>query len=123
MNYSIGTTLGGLVTLKSLGVPDPKHYFKFGSRKDTIKGSAADVGTPTITGHWGFVKQSWRDILRAYCTGASSEVYIITRCSDTTDEYRAYRAIMVWPEEEGKDAFRRIDFDIQFRQMVEVELP
>jgi hypothetical protein len=119
MTYKIGTTLVGMVTLASLGVPDPKStYEPYSEQLELGNGKIRGGGFPTATWHWGFLKQAWRDALRAYCTGASASIFIETRITDTSDAYDQFSVVIVWPQEEERDAFRRLDFTLEFRQLV-----
>lgn len=121
--FAIGTTPGNLTALSALGaqgIPDPKPFFTQGARRTMISGQDRDTGAPRAVWRWGFLRQAAREALRAYCPGASATVYIRTRKLDSADAFETYRAIMVWPEEEDLDGFRRVGFDVQFRQMVAV---
>ncbi len=110
-----------MVTLASLGIPEPKHFYKYsGERRDTIDGGVKALGAPQAVWHWDFCRQAWRDALKVYCPGSYAIVYIETRVHDNSDSYDVFTARMIWPEEEEKDAFRRMDFDIEFRHLVAV---
>ena len=117
--YQIGTTLGALATLKSIGIPDPKSSYK--PYADVIvlgNGANRGVGLPVAIWHWGYLTRAQRDLLRAFCTGASATIFIETRTNDTVDVFDQFTATMIWPADEMKDAGRRIDFVIEFRNLV-----
>jgi hypothetical protein len=59
-----------------------------------------------------------RNALRAYCTGKSARVYIRTRKNDSSDAYVTYSAVMLWPDDEERFASRRLNFAIEFRDMI-----
>jgi hypothetical protein len=82
-------------------------------------------GLPTDTWHWGFMPKASRESLRAYCTGASAEVFMRTRVIDGTaadgeDKFQTFDAIMLWPLNESADRplGTRVPFSIQWRAMV-----
>lgn len=128
MGYQIGTTLGGMTDLQSLTTPvdPPKTTFKPYSQYLPL-GSGAVRGGGWATAEWrynasgdDYLTRAQRDQLKAFCTGASAEVYISTPVNDTADQFKTFRAIMIWPEEEVKDFTVRRDFVIRFQRLVEV---
>jgi len=120
MGYQIGTTLVGLVTVTSLGLKNPKSTFKPYSELIPLgNGKMRGAGLPVATWNFGFLTQTQRDALRVYCTGASANVFIETRKTDSSDVFDQFSAIMIWPEEEERDNFIRLDFTVEFRQLVE----
>lgn len=122
MGYKIGTTSGGMVTLASLGIPDPKgEYFNYSDLRNLGDGTVRGVGYPRAVWRWGFLSRADRDALRTYCTGvASSAIYIQTRTLDSTDVFDDFSATMIWPAEEERSAGRRLSFEIEFRNLVAV---
>jgi hypothetical protein len=124
MAYKIGTTFGGLATLASLGIPDPKSEYIPGAGKVRLaSGQDRDLGAPVIRWHFGFLTYADRDTLRTYCTGASGNIYIESRINDNVstvhDAFKDFLCIMHWPDEE-KDAFFRVPFVIEFTHAVVV---
>jgi hypothetical protein len=120
MPYMIGSTLGGMVTLASLGVPDPKSTWQpYSELVPLDSGKERGVGFPVATWQFGYLTRAQRNALRTFCTGASAAVYIQTRKADNDDAYDDYSAIMVWPLAEDRDAGRRISFVIRFKHLVE----
>jgi hypothetical protein len=81
-------------------------------------GANRGVGLPVAIWHWGYLTRAQRDLLRAFCTGASATIFIETRTNDTVDVFDQFTTMMIWPLEENKDAGRRIDFVIEFRNLV-----
>jgi hypothetical protein len=118
--YGIGTTLGGIVTLKSLNIPVPIAPYKLGDGRETLSsGKQINTGAPNLTWRWGFLTLAQRTVLRTYCTGVSSDVFIWSKVNDL-DAFRAFQCIMNWPEEESRTAAKRLDFDVLFTYLVDV---
>jgi hypothetical protein len=122
--YAAGT--GGLVTLKSLGIPNPHPIWKPGVQSIKLgDNSARTLGSPVVEWHWGFLQQAQRDMLRTYCTGASASVYIVTTTTENVSSVpnvsKTYLAQMIWPAPntpEDPQTGRRLEFMILFRQLV-----
>ena len=116
----------GLVTLKSLGVPNPHPVWKDGV--GIIKlgdNSSRTLGLPILLWHWGFISQASRDVLRTYCTGASAAVYIVTpttnKIAGVSNAALTYLAQMWWPAPNSPEdpvTGRRLEFSIMFKQLV-----
>jgi hypothetical protein len=119
-SYAIGDTLIGLELLvDDLGMQaDPRHTFReFATSVRTIDGLEKGLGRPSATWTWDIISLADRSILRTYVTAKSARVFITTRVAD--DDYVDFEATMIWPDEEEKDAGRRLDFVIEFINMVE----
>lgn len=86
--------------------------------KDTGDGLARGLGRPAATWNWNFISRQQRDALRTYCTGKSARVYIRTRMNDSADAYLTYLAAMMWPDTEDRQTGRRINFTLEFRDLV-----
>ena len=118
--------VGGLVTLASLGVPNPHPvWIPSVSRAKLGDNSARLLGAQTVTWQWGFASQVARDALRAYCTGASASVFIISPTTETISTVpnasQRYQATMIWPAPDTPEdpaAGRRLQFNIIFRQLI-----
>lgn len=128
-SYEIGTTQGAMVNLELLTVPvrPPRFVFEPYSKPIILgNGSVRGAGWPKAEWRWDTITAAERDQLRAFCAGASAVVYIKTRVNTNNgaviDQYKTYKAVMVWPSPEGERDFRglRKDFVIQFQAMVEV---
>ena len=116
--YKIGTTLGGMVTLASLGVPAPQQVFTPFSQYIRLgDGSSKGVGFPTCEWSFGFLSEADRDALKSYCAGASATVYIRTLDQDL--DWQNYEALLIWPEngEERRNG-ATIDIVLRFDRMV-----
>lgn len=122
-NYSIGTTLVGITNIELLATPvtPPKSAFKpYAEQRDLTSGGTRGLGRPVATWTWSVLSREERDQLRTFCTGASATVHIRTRTNDSSDAYKYYQAVMVWPtQNEDKDARRRVNFSIEFRNLIE----
>lgn len=121
--YQIGETAGTAVSLRSLGVKDPKgSTFGYPLRLDLGDGGQRNVGFPQVEWMWGFLTQDEYDALRELCPDASASVVIMTRLNDGT--FGAFEAQMLWPttEERSSDG-RRLDLTIKFRQLVTTTIP
>lgn len=114
-------TITAMVNVESLGTnyQPPRSTFK--PWADSINlGNALKraMGRPTATWQWGVISLAQRNTLRTYCTGASVRVYIHTRKNDSSDAYVTYDAVMIWPDEESKQAGRRFPFAIEFKDLI-----
>ena len=118
--YEIGTTLVGMVTLASLNIPDPESQFiEYAASTRLGDGRVRGMGYPQTTWHYGFLKNTWYDILRAYCTGASANIFIATM--DNNQDWVRYTAVIAIPDRFIVRATRYIDVTLNFTQMVEAE--
>ncbi len=118
--FGIGTTYAGIASLKSLGLPAPLAPYRPGEAREIVSsGNAIDTGSPLVTWRFGFLTAAQRETLRDFCAGASASVYIWTKVNDS-NEFRAFSAIMYWPEEENRAGGKRLDFVIEFRYLVDV---
>lgn len=121
--YQLGTTVGDVAPLSTLGVKDPKgSTFVYPMRLDLGDGGQRNVGFPQVDWSWGFLTQDQYDALRDFCSEASAAVVIMTRLNDGT--FAAFEAKMIWPttEERSSDG-RRLDLTIRFRQLVTTTIP
>lgn|SRR5574340_527964 len=121
--FRIGSSVGGMVTLESLGIEDPKWDYEFYAVPVLLgDGLVRGVGAPIARWRWGSLGQAERNLLRTYCTGASAAVYIETRIKDkigaTADAFDEFTANMIWPAAEDWQGGRRIGFEIMFRNLV-----
>lgn len=109
-----------LANLESgLGLPAPHGLFTPYTQPVTLgDGSVRGAGWKSAEWRWGFLSRTQRDILRAYCAGASAGVYIKTRTVDSADTFAMYSAKMVWPPQEEPQAGRRLEFNVKFQGLV-----
>ncbi len=97
--------------------PPRSTFAPWAATVDLGNGTSRAMGRPSAAWYWGLLTQAGRNALRAYCTGKSARVYIATRKNDNSDAYTTYDAVMLWPDEEDRQASRRIGFVIQFRDL------
>lgn len=119
--YKIGTTLEGMSLLPELTVPVVPPSTSYTPSVGSITlgdGTERAIGSPMASWHWGFLQSTQRDQLKEFCPGKSADVYIRTLKSDGT--YADYSCVMVWPQNETRQANRIIDITIEFRNMVEI---
>lgn len=130
-SYEIGTSLGGMVNIESLTTPvrPPKYNYQPYSKPIPLgSGGVRGGGWPLAEWHWDMISAAERDQLRAFCPTASAVVYIKTRVNSNStspaavDQYKIFKAVMVWPNPEGEREAggRRRDFTIKFQALVEV---
>lgn len=123
-DYAIGTTSGGLTNLQALATPVTYPRSRPAPYTDVITlgdNTERGIGAPVVTWHWDKITQAERDMLRTFCPGASASIFITTRTLESGDVYDNYSAVMIWPSmKEERDATRRLDFDIEFRELVAV---
>jgi hypothetical protein len=120
--FEIGLTQGALVNLEVLSTPviPPKWFYSPYSESIPLgDGSVRGVGAPMATWRWGFIKRAQRDKLRTFCPGASASVCIRTYTTETADIAKEFSCDMYWPTEaEEVNSSRRLDFTIEFRNLV-----
>jgi hypothetical protein len=120
--FEIGLTQGGLTNLEVLATPviPPRSIFTPYSEVLPLgSGASRGVGAPTATWRWDFITRAQRDMLRTFCVGASAPVCIRTYTRDTVDSAKEFSCDMIWPVmEEEVSASRRLDFAIEFRNLV-----
>lgn len=114
-------TVTAMVNVEDLGAnyqPPRSTFQPWRATVDLGNGTSRALGRPSATWSWGIISRAQRDTLRTYCTGKSVRVYIHTRKNDSSDAYATYDAVMLWPDDELKQAGRRFPFEIQFRDMI-----
>ena len=122
----IGTTLGNMVTLNSLGIDDPKTSYQ-PARVAVVLHSGAQkgIGYPYIVWSWGYLTHTQRETLKqGYCpNGISSVVYIKTRELANNFSSVTFQAHMHWPIEEYYVDTIVYPFQLEFRRAVPVDAP
>jgi hypothetical protein len=102
-----------------LGLPAPRGIFTPYTQPVVLgNGLVRGAGWKTAEWRWGFITRAQRQTLRAYCAGASANVYIKTRTVDNSDAYVIYNANLIWPQQEEPQAGRRLDFILKFQGLV-----
>ncbi len=116
--FSIGISETGLVTLESLGIPDPMpDFIEHSQYLDAGDAHVFGMGFTLETWAWSFLEMAQRNTLKTYCAGTSSGVYIRTLKRDKT--YANYKAIMIWKKETRRYDMV-FDFSINFRLIEEL---
>ncbi len=121
IEHKIGSTLETPTLLPELTTPVTYPFSASAPSVGSVTlgdGTERAIGSPIAQWHWGFLTSAQRDMLKTFCPGKSAEVYIRTFKPDGT--YANYSCIMVWPQNEMRQAGRVIDINIDFRQLVEI---
>jgi hypothetical protein len=120
-NVKIGTQAGGtggMVTLKSLGIPAPLMDFQEFSQENILGDATVEGNGWSISEwHWGYLTAAQYNALVAFKTGKSTPVYTCDR--KTGNAYANFLSNMVWPERERWENICVVDFTIRFIAMVE----
>ena len=125
-SYKIGTSgsgTAGMTNIESLTTPIPAPHSSFQPYSQAIplgNGQIRGGGWQVAEWKWGFLTRGQRDQLRTFCTTASNVVTISTRTNESADTYANFSAIMIWPQEETKDAGRRIPFVVKFQKLTAI---
>jgi len=121
LDYQIGNTLVGMVTLSSLGIDDPT-VVPVHSANTEMLGDGNQRGVGWSQGEWRFhmLDQDEFAALRPYCPepGLSSDIYIKT--VKTGGGMQVYSGLILWPQIEqtgADDCF--MDVTIRFIALVE----
>jgi hypothetical protein len=124
-SYKIATLTGGTVTFQNLEALSGTGLVPLTAPKSTFTdySTSMPLGDGTVRGggwsvaswHWDFLSKTQRDAIKTYCTAKSAEVYINTRKADLS--YAAYKAVMVWPDQEQRIAGRILDLTITFQRL------
>jgi hypothetical protein len=120
-NIKIGTQaggVGGLVTLKSLGIPAPLlDFLEFSQESKLADATIEGNGWSESEWHWGYLTAAQYTALAAYRVDKTTAVY--TRDRKRGNQYANFSAKMVWPERERWENGCVIDFTVRFIAMVE----
>lgn len=120
-DYRIGLTQGAMTNIESLPVslPVPRVIFRDHAEIVTAaSGRRYGRGRPVCQWIFALLTSTQRAQLKTYCAGVSGVVFISTLTND--DQYRDYRAIMHWPDEEERDPSKRrdrLEFTIEFTHL------
>jgi len=119
-DFKIGTTLGGMTNLESLGTPVPLpqiDYMPFARVVNLGSGGTRGVGSPVVTWTFQLLSLAEYNQLRVFCSGASAEIYIRTLIDN--DTYGNFQAKMIIPNDGQNRWFgNRKNFVITFRNLV-----
>lgn len=115
MAYAIGASLGTLQTFRDLGLMAPYQdaYVPNGVEVEAADALVYGHGFATTAFRWGFISQTDRDLLKAYCPGKSAIVYV--RLRNDNWEWSICKAVMIWQPETPPVTGTILDFSVQFR--------
>jgi hypothetical protein len=122
--FEIGSALGSIATLTSLGAIEPESQFiDYSTTVKTGSGKVRGLGLPSATWHYGYLYQAQYDALRAFCPTAGASVCIATLNNDM--DYVRYNGFMEFPTQfvvrspEGRKVY--IDVTITFTGLTAAE--
>lgn len=118
--YKIGLASDSLTLLAELTPPIPAPSASITPSVGSITlgdGTERAIGAPMSAWHWGFLTSDQRDALKVFCPGKSAELFIRTIMPDGS--WATFECVMIWPQNETRQATRVVDITIEFRQMVE----
>lgn len=109
-------------SLSTTSLSAPKHsYQPYFEAIELANGHRRGLGKPVAKWRWGFLTRAQRDRLRSFCPSMSANVYIVTRINESADAYATFYGVMRWPEgDEDKDAGRRLNFEVEFRNLTQL---
>jgi hypothetical protein len=114
-------TYNNLINVESLTprVYAPRSPYKPWINKiDLVNGLARAMGRPSCSWMWGYITQGQYGALRAVLSSASARTYIRTRTTENTDRYDVFEAAYLWPDEQDRQATRRVGFTLDFRDLI-----
>lgn len=118
--YEIGTALNDMNSLTMAREPQA-DFQEYSTRVMLADGIMKGRGFPVVTWHFGFLSPSDFDFFKAFCTEASSAVYIATM--DNNRDYKRYSCIMTLPEKYTRRNDKGIDVTITFSHLIEQPEP
>lgn len=120
-DFKIGTTQANMTNIEILttALPVPRAIFRdYAEMIAAASGRTYGRGFPSCQWVFSLLTSEQRQQLKAFCVGASAQVYIRTLAND--DQYYDYRAVMHWPVEEERDPSKRrdrLEFEIEFTHL------
>ena len=131
-SFEIGTSTAAMVNVETVllagsstkQIKPPKSTLTLYSQPvELADGLRRGAGWTAATWTWESLENTERDKLRAYCTGASTNIYIKTRGVETTDAFVTYSGVMIWPQTEERETgphFNRRAFTVECRKLIAV---
>jgi hypothetical protein len=120
-DIKIGTQaggVGGMVTLKSLGIPAPLlDFLEFSQENEMADATIEGDGWSESEWHWGYLTLAQYIALAAFRVDKTTPVY--TRDRKRGNQYADFASNMVWPTRERWENNCVIDFAVRFIDMVE----
>lgn len=117
--------LTNIEELGSLGLQAPYYAYKpFQEGVEAVDGNIKGLGLPSLLWRWSSITLTQRDYLRAnLCTGESAAIAIASLTPESSGAYTTFTGILVWPEEEIVENESVVDFQLLFKNLVEVSYP
>lgn len=120
--FAIGTSSSVITDLYDLKVVAPRESFLPSSeRRDLSDGSVGDYGFASAEWHWDFLRRDQWQTLKAFRSGASTDVFLTTR--NQFNQWNTYQGKMIWPDKEEWSATRGMKFTLRFNALVDYEVP
>lgn len=119
--HAIGATLETLtdLLLLSTAVIYPRsRYRDAAAQKVAVSGATLALGEPQADWEWTYLTMDMRNQLRAFCPGASANVYI--RALKNDGSYANFSAIVHWPAEEQRSSQYTLNLVLSFTHLVEI---
>jgi len=112
---AIGSTIDNIHSFEILGLVAPYQdpYAPYSVEIDAADMLVYGHGIAKTAWHWGFVSQADRNLLKTYCAGKSTIVYVRIRDDDWDWVY--CRAVMVWQVENPPITGVIVDFSVELR--------
>lgn len=120
-NFEIGPAGGLMTNIESLGTPleiPRSEYYPYARTVNLGNGGKRGVGFPMAAWTFPILTVEQRDQLKVFCPDASGEIYIRTKKND--DTYANFSAMMIWPENEERWYAHKRNYQILFRNLVEL---
>lgn len=104
-----------LSTIAPIAKEPEWSYTKYSREEILGDGTVRGAGYPIAEWHFGYLTQSEYEALRAYCTGKSASIYVVTKTDENT--YGTYSATMVWPDNIRWQNSKAIDVTFKFMKL------
>lgn len=117
-SFQISTSTSGYTNIKTLCpiAKEPDWSYAPYSREDVLgDGTVRGSGYPVAEWHFGYLTQTEHDALRAYCSGKSANVYMVTKTNANT--YGTFTATMVWPDNVRFENSKALDVTFKFLKL------
>lgn len=112
-DYEIGATVGAMTNLEELTTPvnPPRsRFYEHSILNDKADGRRSGHGFPYAVWEFDILTVAMINELRQFCSGVSASAAIKTRvapdASATTEEFRCYSGVMLWPTQAYMEARR-----------------
>jgi len=120
--FKIATSTASYTPLKTLlpTAKEPDWSYSPYSREDVLgDGSVRGSGYPIAEWHFGYLTLAEYNALKAYCSGKSASVYMVTRTNGATSTlgYGTYGAVMIWPTNVRFQNMKAIDVTVNFTHL------